>query len=67
MAPAAYVPYLALMGGESPVPVKTRGPSLGECQGGEVGGGMWVGEVSHRSRKSENEIGGLQRGNWKWR
>jgi hypothetical protein len=38
------------MGGEALGPVKVRCPSVGECCGGEVGMGEWVGEHAHRSR-----------------
>ena len=31
-------------------PVKARCPSLGECQGGEVRVGGWMGEHAHRSK-----------------
>jgi hypothetical protein len=30
---------------------KSALPSVGECQGGEVGVGGWVGEHSHRSKE----------------
>ena len=32
-----------IMGGEALGPVKARCTSVGECQGGEVGVGGWVG------------------------
>jgi hypothetical protein len=38
------------MGGEALGPVETQCPNIGECQGGEVGVGGWVGELPHRSR-----------------
>jgi hypothetical protein len=38
------------MGGEVLGPVKAQCPSVGECQGREVGVGGWVEEHPHRSR-----------------
>jgi len=44
------------MGGEALVPVKAQCPSVGECQGGEVGVGAWVGSTL-RSRRMGVGIG----------
>jgi hypothetical protein len=38
------------MGGEALGPGKTPCPSVGKCQGGQVGVGWQVGEHPHRSR-----------------
>ena len=46
------------MGGEALGLGKAQCPSVGECQGGEVGVGGWVGHP-HRSRGSEDGIEGL--------
>jgi hypothetical protein len=46
------------MGGEAFGPGKARFPSVGECEGGKVGLGGWVGENPHRIR----ENGGRDRG-----
>jgi hypothetical protein len=46
-------------------PVKVQCPNVGECQGGEVGVGRWVGEYLHRSRKREDGIGSFRWGNQK--
>jgi hypothetical protein len=51
------------MGGETLGPGKASCPSVGECQGGEVGVGGRVGEYPHRSREREDGIGDFQRGN----
>jgi hypothetical protein len=67
MPPAAYVaedwPYLASMGDEALGSVKVQCPSLGECQGGEVGVGEWVGEHPHRSREKRDGREAFRRGN----
>ena len=47
------------MGGEALGPVKARCPSVGECQGGEVGVGEWVGEHPHRRRGRRIGEGGF--------
>jgi hypothetical protein len=47
----------ASIGGEALGPVKAWFPSVGECQGGEVGVGGWVG--GSRSRLIEAGGGGL--------
>jgi hypothetical protein len=52
------------VGGEALGPVKAGCPSVGECQGGELGVGGWVEEHTHKSREREDGIGGFQRGNW---
>jgi hypothetical protein len=49
------------VGGEALNPVKAQCPSVGECQGGEVGVGGWVREHPHRSRG--DGIENFQRGN----
>jgi hypothetical protein len=41
---------LALMEGETLGLVKPWCPSVGECEGREVGVGRWVGDSPHRSR-----------------
>ena len=50
---------MSSVGGEALGPVKARYPSVGQCQGGEVGVGEWVGEHPHRSRGREDGIGGF--------
>ena len=59
MAPVAYVaePCGTSMGGEALGPVKALCPSVGECQGQEVGVGGLV------SRGRREGIGDFQRGN----
>jgi hypothetical protein len=47
--------------------VKSQSPSVGECQGSEVGVSEWVEAYPHRSRRRGNVIVGLQRGNWERR
>jgi hypothetical protein len=47
------------MGGEVLGPVKAQCPSVGECQGGEVGVGVWVKNNPHRSRGRGNGIRGF--------
>ena len=42
---------LESMGGEALGPVMTRYPNVGECQGGQVGVGRWVGEHPQRNRE----------------
>jgi hypothetical protein len=49
--------------GEALRPVKARCRIVGECQGGELGVGEWVGEHSHRSSRMGCGTGGFQRGN----
>jgi len=39
------------VGGEAFGPIEARCPSVGECQGGEVGVSGWVGVHPHRSRE----------------
>ena len=46
------------MGGKALGPVKAQCPNVGECQGGKAGVGKWVGEHPHRSRGSEDQMGG---------
>jgi hypothetical protein len=48
------------MEGEALCPVKARCTSVGECQGGKVGVGGWVGEHPHRRRGSGEGIGGFR-------
>jgi hypothetical protein len=45
------------MGRETLGLVKVGGPTVGKCQGSEVGEGRWVEEHSHRSKGRGNEIG----------
>ena len=45
------------MGGEASSPGKAPLPSVGECQDGEEGEGVSVGEHSHRSRGRKEWIG----------
>jgi hypothetical protein len=52
---------VASMGGEALGPVKAQCPSVGECQGSQMGVGGWVGKHPHRSRG--DRIGGFQREN----
>ena len=57
MALAEYAkdgPCWAPMGGEALGPGKTQCPSVGVCQGREVGVGRWVGEHPHRSRGKDD-------------
>jgi hypothetical protein len=49
-------PCLASMRGEALGPVKAQCPSVGECQGREVGVDGWVGEHPHRSRGGDREF-----------
>ena len=58
MAPAAYVTEDGLVG-----PVKAQCPSVGECQGREIGMGRWVREHHHRNRGRGNGIRMFWRGN----
>ena len=44
-------------------PVKAQFPSVGECQGSEVGAGGWEGEFTHISRGGEYDRE-FWRGNW---
>jgi hypothetical protein len=53
------------MGGETLGPVKAQFPSAGECQGRQVGVGVWVGAHCHRSREREDGMGGFQGETWK--
>ena len=46
------------MGGESLGPLKAQFPSVGACQGGEVGVGRREGDPPHRSRGRGNRRGG---------
>jgi hypothetical protein len=48
------------MGGKTLGPVKTRFPSVGECQGEEVGVGGWVGDHPHRSKRVGYDRGFLE-------
>jgi hypothetical protein len=57
-------PCWSSMEGETLGPVKAQCPSVGECQGREVGVGRWVREYPHRSRGRGEEIGCFHRGNW---
>ena len=50
-------PYQSSIGGETLGPVNARCPSVGECEGGEAGVGVWVGKHPHRSRGREDGIG----------
>ena len=50
------------MRGENLGPGKDPCPSVGECQGREMGVGGLVGEHPHRSRRREHRIGGFWRG-----
>jgi hypothetical protein len=50
-------PCWASMGGEALGPVKAQCPSVGGCQGGEVGVGGWLGEHPHRSRRRRRRRG----------
>jgi hypothetical protein len=50
-------PCWASMGGEALGPVKAQCPSVGECQGGEVGVGEWLEEHPHRRRGREDGTG----------
>jgi hypothetical protein len=49
------------MGREALGSVKAQCPSVGECQGGEVGVGGWVGEHPHRNRGRGDGTEGLRR------
>ena len=51
------------MGGEPLGPGKAPHPSVGECEGGKLGVGVWAGEPPYRSRGRGEGVGGLQRGN----
>jgi hypothetical protein len=59
MPPAAYVAKDGppSMGEEAVGPVEAQCTSVGECEGGEVGVGGWVGEHPHRSRGRRNGMG----------
>ena len=46
-----------LMGGETLGPGKAQCPTIGECQGREVGVGRWVEEHPRRSRGREDGMG----------
>ena len=52
------------MGGEALGPGKAQCPSVGECQGREVGVGGWV-EKPHRSRGRGDGMGISGGENWK--
>ena len=49
------------MGEEALGPEKARCPSVGECQGGKVGVGVWVGVHPFRSKDRGYGIGALWR------
>lgn len=51
------------MGREALGPGKAQCPSVGECQGGEVGVSGWLGKHPHRIMGRGNGIGGLWKGN----
>ena len=53
------------MGEEALVSVKARCPSIGECEGMEVGVVGWAGEHPHRSRGGEMGQGASGEG-WGW-
>ena len=42
--------------------MKAKCPSVGECQGSEVGVGGWVREHPHRSRGRKDGMGGCRGG-----
>jgi hypothetical protein len=52
------------MGGEALGSLKAQRPSVGECEGGEVGMCGCMGEFPLRSRGRGDGIGGLWKGNW---
>ena len=50
---------LDISGGEALGPEGVRCPNVGECQGGKIGVGVWVGEYPHRGRGRGDGIGGF--------
>ena len=63
MAPDAYVTEDDLVGHQWEERSLVLMPSVGECQGGEVGMGGWVGEHPHRSRDRGVCRGKTRKGN----
>jgi hypothetical protein len=55
---------LGINGRRGPCSCEGLMPSVGECQGTEVGVGGWVGEHPYRSSGRGVGIGSLQCGNW---
>ena len=52
-----WMALLVSVGGEALGPRGVQCPSIGECQGGKMEEGRWVGEHSHRSSGREGRIG----------
>jgi hypothetical protein len=53
------VTYWTSMGEKALGPENVQCSNVGECQGREMGVGVWLSKHPHRSREMKDEVGGL--------